>query len=61
MTTERIELSGMDKTDETKIESFDKFLDDGSDVPGSGVVDYSVEDVPPLPTAIFLGLQVSML
>lgn len=42
--------------------STDKVLDDaGSFDSSTSIVDFGVEDVPPLPTAILLGLQVPML
>ena len=42
--------------------STDKVLDDvGSYDSTTSIVDFGVEDVPPLPTAILLGLQVPML
>ena len=42
--------------------STDKVLDDvGSFDSTTSLVDFGVEDVPPLPTAILLGLQVPML
>ena len=42
--------------------STDKVLDDaGSFDSMTSLVDFGVEDVPPLPTAILLGLQVPML
>ena len=54
MTTEKIELGEID-ADEMSVDE----KSEDSTTSNDAVVDYSVEDVPPLPTAIFLGLQVT--
>jgi hypothetical protein len=61
MPTEMKELAQVDVDDDADKKSFNKIFERESVVSRPAVVDYTVEDVPPLPTAIFLGLQVSIL
>lgn len=49
-----VEKKALDRTSTDEMSESDNSIDSGP----IASVDYSVEDVPPLPTAIFLGLQV---